>query len=99
SERIKEEGERILEVEVRDTGNTVKKLRADITKASRMLEYFAGLGYELKGETVPATAGGLHYSVREPYGVVGRIVPFNHPFQFAASRIAAPLMSGNTMVL
>lgn len=96
--RLVEEGERLLEVEVRDTGNTIAKLRHDITNAVRGIEYFAGLGTELKGETVPATNEFLHYSLRQPYGVVGRIVPFNHPILFAA-KFGAPLMAGNTVVI
>src|SRR5690606_34390690 len=41
----------------------------------------------------------LHYTVREPYGVVARIVPYNHPIMFAASRLAAPLLAGNAVIL
>ena len=43
--------------------------------------------------------GRLNYTLRQPFGVVGRIVPFNHPLMFAASKIAAPLIAGNTVVL
>ena len=48
---------------------------------------------------MPSSANGWHLTVREPYGVVGRIVPFNHPFMFAAARTAAALMAGNAVVL
>ncbi|MCX4817977.1 aldehyde dehydrogenase family protein [Streptomyces sp. NBC_01239] len=96
--RLRSEHKRILEIEVRDTGNSVSKLRHDVVAAVRGVEYFAGLGTELKGETIPAGGGSLHYSVREPYGVVGRIVPFNHPILFAA-KFAAPLMAGNCIVI
>lgn len=96
--RLEEEGERLLAVEVRDTGNSIAKLRHDIANAVRGIEYFAGLGTELKGETVPASGEFLHYSERQPYGVVGRIVPFNHPILFAA-KFGAPLMAGNSMVI
>jgi acyl-CoA reductase-like NAD-dependent aldehyde dehydrogenase len=89
----------ILQLEARDTGNTIGKLAADVQIAAGYLEYFAGLGTEMKGDTVPATARGLHFTLREPYGVVARIVPFNHPFMFAAAHLAAPLMAGNTVVL
>lgn len=41
----------------------------------------------------------LNTSVREPLGVVARIVPFNHPFMFAAGKSAAPLAAGNTIVV
>ena len=96
---IRARGSEILELEARDTGNTLAKLQADVQISAGYLEYFAGLGSELKGETVPATATGLHLTLREPYGVVARIVPFNHPFMFAAAHLAAPLMAGNGVVI
>ncbi len=96
---IRVRGAEILDLEARDTGNTIGKLVADVQIAAGYLEYFAGLGSELKGETVPATATGLHFTLREPYGVVARIVPFNHPFMFAAAHLAAPLMAGNAVVV
>lgn len=89
----------VIELEARDTGNTLAALPADVSIAAAYLEYFAGLATEMKGETVPATAGGLHLSIREPYGVVARIAPFNHPFMFAAAHLAAPLTAGNTVVV
>lgn len=96
---IRQRGPEILQLEARDTGNTLNKLRADVEIAAGYLEYFAGLGSELKGETIPASAEGLHFTLREPYGVVARIVPFNHPFMFAAAHLAAPLMAGNAVVV
>ena len=96
---IRARGTEILQIEAADTGNTIGKLGADVQIAAGYLEYFAGLGSELKGETIPATARGLHFTLREPYGVVARIVPFNHPFMFAAAHLAAPLMAGNAVVL
>ena len=96
---IRARGTEILQLEAADTGNTIGKLGADVQIAAGYLEYFAGLGSELKGETIPATARGLHFTLREPYGVVARIVPFNHPFMFAAAHLAAPLMAGNAVVL
>jgi acyl-CoA reductase-like NAD-dependent aldehyde dehydrogenase len=96
---IRARGTEILDLEARDTGNTIGKLAADVQIAAGYLEYFAGLGSEIKGETVPSTAQGLHFTLREPYGVVARIVPFNHPFMFAAAHLAAPLMAGNAVVV
>lgn len=96
---IRARGPEILNLEARDTGNTIGKLQADVQIAAGYLEYFAGLASELKGETIPATAKGLHLTLREPYGVVARIVPFNHPFMFAAAHLAAPLMAGNAVVV
>ncbi|MBL8643456.1 MAG: aldehyde dehydrogenase family protein [Rhodospirillaceae bacterium] len=89
----------ILTMEASDTGNTIGKLRADVEIAAGYLEYFAGLASEMKGETVPATPKGIHFTLREPFGVVARIVPFNHPFMFAGAHLAAPLTAGNTVVI
>jgi betaine-aldehyde dehydrogenase len=82
-----------------DTGNPVAMLRGDARFAASGLEYFAGLAGEIKGETIPMDDGNLNYTLREPLGVVARIVAYNHPLLFAAMRIAAPLSAGNTVVV
>jgi betaine-aldehyde dehydrogenase len=97
--RLRERKDEILHIEVVDTGNTIRKMSADVDRGADSLDYYAGLVLEAKGETIPATSGNLHFSLREPYGVVGRIIPFNHPVQFAASKLAAPLAAGNAVVL
>lgn len=96
---LREHADALLDIEVRDTGNIVTEMRHDITNSANQLEYYAGLGYELKGRTIPASANNLHLTVREPFGVVGKIVPFNHPLMFAAAKMAAPLIAGNTVVI
>jgi len=89
----------VLELEAADTGNTIASLDNDITLAGAYLDFMAGLGMEIKGESVPATPQNIHFTMREPFGVVGRIVPFNHPFLFAAAHLGAPLIAGNGVVL
>ncbi len=91
--------EEFARVEALDTGNTIGPMRADVTTAVDRMRFAAGLAYEIKGETVPATPGNIHMTLRVPYGVVGRIIPFNHPIGFAASRIAPAIITGNTMVI
>jgi acyl-CoA reductase-like NAD-dependent aldehyde dehydrogenase len=98
--RLTARADEILEVEVADTGNTVSSLKGDLANAVWTLEHYAGLGYEMKGETIPATPGNnIHMTVREPYGVVARIVPFNHPIMFAVARTAGALMAGNAVII
>ncbi len=99
AERIRNSADRVLELEAADTGNTIASLGNDITLASGYIDFVAGLGIEIKGESVPATAENIHFTMRQPYGVVGRIVPFNHPFCFAGAHLGAPLIAGNTVVL
>ncbi len=82
-----------------DSGNPYQAMVDDANKGAGLLEFFAGLGMEIKGQTIPTPGGGLNYTKMEPFGVVGRILPFNHPISFAAGKIAAPLLAGNTVVL
>ena len=89
----------IAQLEVRDTGNTIGPMVRDVITAADRIRLYAGLGYELKGETIPASASGMHITIREPYGVVGRIIPFNHPIGFAASRLAPALIAGNSILI
>jgi betaine-aldehyde dehydrogenase len=97
--RLLERAGELLRVEVMDTGNTIGPMRGDVRMGVDSLNYYAGLGYELKGQTIPSTPGNLHFTVREPYGVVVRIVPFNHPVMFATARTAAALMAGNAVIV
>lgn len=96
---LRARADEILRVEVADTGNTITPMRGDVGMAVDSLDYYAGLIHELKGETIPATAENLHLTVREPYGVVVRIAPFNHPLMFAVARTAAALAAGNSVVV
>jgi betaine-aldehyde dehydrogenase len=99
AKRIRERADEILKTEVVDTGNTISKMKVDVEGAAEALEWYTGLAIEMKGETVPASSKNLHLTVREPYGVVARIVPFNHPLSFAVRGIAGPLIAGNTVVI
>src|SRR5262249_20080323 len=99
AQKLRDKADEILRIEVIDTGNTITKMRADVASAGDTLDYYAGFATEIKGETIPASAKNLHFTMREPYGVVGRIIPFNHPIKFAANALAAPLMAGNAVVL
>jgi len=89
----------ILPLEAADTGNTIASLSRDVEVAANYIDYFSGLGTEIKGDSSPASADGIHFSLRQPYGTVARIVPFNHPFLFAGAHLAAPLMAGNAVIV
>jgi aldehyde dehydrogenase (NAD+)/betaine-aldehyde dehydrogenase len=92
-------GDEIARIESLDTGNTLGPMKRDVRTAVERMRFAAGLAYEIKGETVPATPGNIHMTIRQPYGVIGRIIPFNHPIGFAASRIAPAIVSGNCIVV
>jgi betaine-aldehyde dehydrogenase len=82
-----------------DLGSPVTSMVSDVRLACMLLEYICSAAVEVKGQTIPGSGNNWHITRREPYGVVGRIIPFNHPLMFAASKIGAPLVMGNTVVL
>ncbi len=82
-----------------DCGNPVREMVSDVMAGATGCEYFAGLVTELKGETVPMGDAMVNYTLREPLGVVARIIPYNHPIMFAAVKSAGPLAAGNTVIL
>lgn len=86
-------------VDALNTGNPVAEMLSDANVAAANLDYFAGLIPMLKGETIPQSEETFHYTIREPMGVVARIVAYNHPVMFAGAKMAAPLAAGNTVVI
>jgi betaine-aldehyde dehydrogenase len=75
-----------------ETGNALRtQARPEAALAADMFRYFGGLASELKGETVPLGENVLSYTLREPIGVVGAIIPWNAPVRLAACKIAPAL--------
>ncbi len=100
ADAIEANGEELAWIDTLDNDSPIKVMRGDYRLAVEQLHYFAGLALALRGESVPTPEpGSFDFTLREPYGVVARIVPFNHPFMFAASKLGAPLVAGNTVVL
>ena len=96
---IQAQADEMLVLEVADTGNTITGMDADIQACVERVRYFAGLGHEMQGATIPGARNRLQFTLREPFGVVARIVAFNHPAAMAIHGIASPLMAGNSVVL
>ena len=96
---IRESAYEISKIETLDTGKTSKQTTfIDIPMAANAYEYFAGAAGEVKGETLSIPAPAMSYTVREPIGVVGAIIPWNYPFLMAAWKIASSIILGNTVV-
>src|SRR5205085_2571600 len=62
-------------------------------------EYFAGFATKIEGETIPVPGQFFNYTLREPLGVCGQIIPWNFPLLMAAWKLAPALAAGNTVVL
>ncbi|GFM18679.1 MULTISPECIES: aldehyde dehydrogenase family protein [Mycobacteriaceae] len=95
---MRDHSEELALLDAIDGGFPLPAMRDDVTWAADVLELMADAALNLSGRTIPLSAN-LHYTLQQPYGVVARIVPFNHPVFFAGSKIAAPLMAGNAVVL
>ncbi len=98
-EGVQHHAEELARLDALDSGNPLRGMRIDLGIATALLGYFAGLATELKGQTIPLGSGKLDFAVREPLGVVARLVPFNHPLMFACIKSAPPLVAGNTVIL
>ncbi len=96
---LRENAGELAMIDSADCGNPIAEMIMDATIAAAQIEFFAGLVTEMKGASIPMGPDRLNFSVREPLGVVGRIVPFNHPFMFIAGKAAAPLAAGNTVIM
>jgi betaine-aldehyde dehydrogenase len=96
---LREHAEELAMIDAADCGNPYKEMVSDANVAAAQTEFFAGLVTEMKGHSIPMGPDAVNFSVREPRGVVGRIIPFNHPFMFCAGKSAAPLAAGNTVVI
>jgi acyl-CoA reductase-like NAD-dependent aldehyde dehydrogenase len=82
-----------------DSGNPASAMIGEVDLACEWLEWCRGVAARVVGDTLPAPRGHWLLTRREPYGVVVRITAYNHPILFAAQKIGAPLMTGNTVIL
>ena len=96
---LHEHAEELALIDAADCGNPVREMVSDAHIAAAQMEFFAGLVTEIKGFSIPMGPEALNFSVREPLGVVVRIIPFNHPLMFCAGKSAAPLAAGNTVIV
>jgi betaine-aldehyde dehydrogenase len=96
---LRKNGDELAMIDAADCGNPYAEMMRDANAGAAQLDFYAGLVTEMKGASIPMGPDAVNFSVREPLGVVGRIIPFNHPFMFAAGKSGAPLAAGNTVVL
>src|SRR3989441_5167742 len=99
AELLRQNAGELALIDAANCGNPVREMVSDAMIAASQLDFFAGLVTEMKGASIPMGLHAVNFSVREPVGVVARIVPFNHPFMFAAGKSAAPLAAGNAIVI
>jgi len=92
--------EELAQLESMDMGKPIRdSLNIDLATAVDALEYFAGMATKVQGETIPVPGPYYNFTVREPLGVIGGIIPWNYPLLQAIWKMAPAVAAGNTVVL
>ncbi|MGR3377648.1 aldehyde dehydrogenase family protein [Salipiger abyssi] len=96
---LRKHGDELAMIDSANCGNPYTEMRGDAAIAAAQMDLFAGLVTEMKGDTIPMGAERVNMTLREPLGVVARILAFNHPFMFCGGKMAAPLAAGNAVII
>ncbi len=98
-QRVLERVEDLARLEAMDVGKPLTQARADAVALARYCEFYGGAADKVHGETIPYLEGYTVYTLREPHGVTGHIVPWNYPMQIIGRSVGAALAMGNACVL
>ncbi|WP_299777580.1 aldehyde dehydrogenase family protein [uncultured Roseobacter sp.] len=96
---VLDQTEALAALEARDVGKPLKQARADVIALARYMEFYAGAADKVHGSTIPYMDGYTVYTLRQPHGVTGHIVPWNYPMQIIGRSVGAALAMGNAAVL
>lgn len=97
--QLRADADGLATVETMDTGKPLSQARADVETAAHYLEYYGALADKFGGHTLPQPDGRFAYTVREPYGVVAHVTPWNSPLAQMCRGVAPSLAVGNTVVV
>jgi acyl-CoA reductase-like NAD-dependent aldehyde dehydrogenase len=99
-ELILKHGEELARLETLDNGKPISDSRTiDVPASAETFQYYAGWATKICGDTIPVTGNYFNYTLREPMGVVGQIIPWNFPLLMAAWKLAPAIACGNACVL
>jgi aldehyde dehydrogenase (NAD+) len=96
---VLERVEDLARIEAMDVGKPLKQARADAIALARYMEFYGGACDKIMGETIPYLDGYTVYTLRQPHGVTGHIIPWNYPMQVLGRSVGGALAMGNAAVL
>ena len=99
SQLVLENVDALARLEALDVGKPLTQARNDAVALARYCEFYGGAADKVMGETIPYLDGYTVYTLREPHGVTGHIVPWNYPMQIIGRSVGAALAMGNACVL
>src|SRR3989449_9237740 len=94
AEKIRQNAAHLAEIECRNTGKPIVEAEYDIADVATCYEYYAGLANKVLGHVNPVPANALSFTLREPVGVAGQIIPWNYPLLMAAWKLAPAIAAG-----
>ena len=99
AEQVEEKAEEMALLDALDNGTPHVQMQVMMERAAEVFRYYAGWPTKIFGATSPSAGTMFNYTVREPVGVCGGIIPWNNPVLMATWKIAGALACGNTVVL
>src|ERR1700720_2661865 len=99
AEKIRQNATALAELECRNTGKPIVEAEYDIADVATCFEYYGGLAPKVTGHVNPVPANALSFTLREPMGVAGQIIPWNYPLMMAAWKLGPAIAAGCTCVL
>jgi aldehyde dehydrogenase (NAD+) len=96
---VEKNAEELAVLEAHNSGKTINDSRGDLQGVCNTLRYYAGWADKIEGRTVPVRGNFLSYTLRQPIGVVGQIIPWNFPLLMLAWKWGPALACGNTIVM
>jgi aldehyde dehydrogenase (NAD+) len=99
SDVIRRNADSLARLETFDSGKPLRQARSDVETAARYFAFYAGHADKIYGETIPGEGAYWAYTLREPYGVVAHVTPWNSPLSQMCRGIAPCLAAGNTVVV
>jgi aldehyde dehydrogenase (NAD+) len=89
----------LARMEAKDVGKPRTQAKVDAVAMARYFEFYAGACDKVHGQTIPFQNGFTVFTIREPHGVTGHIVPWNYPMQIIGRSVGGALAMGNAAVL
>jgi len=99
AEKVRQNTPMLAEIECRNTGKPIVEAEYDIADVATCFEYYGGLANKIMGNVMPVPANALSFTLREPVGVAGQIIPWNYPLMMAAWKLGPAIAAGCACIL
>ena len=99
AEKVRQSSAMLAQLESRNNGKPIVEAEFDMADVATCFEYYGGLANKVTGKVIPVPANALSFTLREPVGVAGQIIPWNYPLAMAAWKLGPALAAGCTCVL